>query len=123
VGGDEPDEEPVEERRGILEHRAEAIRRERPTAGDGAQLREERAAGRDEQPDGLGQAQARGRETAAQVLGEGFGPGFRGRAGGVVIGVQVGDERRDEPRPSVRNASRWAAGTAARMSSSGPAES
>ena len=96
MGRDEPQEQPVEQRRRVNEHRAQPIGAERAAPGDCPELGEERAAGGDEQPDRLGQAQCRPRPGAGRGRRSGGGAGLGFGTAGVVVGVEVGDERRDE---------------------------
>src|SRR4051794_34769865 len=96
MGGDETEEEPVEKTRRAVVDRAEPVRVERPTAGDRAELREERASRRDEQRDRVAQRDARG--------GDPSGQGVRGRErldlgdlASVLVGrVEVGEQRGDQ---------------------------
>ena len=96
MGRDEPNEESVEEPGGVDERRAQPVGGERAPSGDRPEFREERTSRRDEEPDGLGQAEAGGREASGEVVGERGRTCLRGGPGCVVVGVEIGQEGRHE---------------------------
>ena len=123
VRRDEPQQQPVEQARGVLVQRREAGGIERPPPAEPGQLGEERPAGRHEQADRLGQARARRPRGGGR--GRRRGPSPRLRSARVPprrrLGVEVGDERLDQA-PAVapvhaRARSSSSAGTSAAPSS------
>ncbi len=99
VGGDEPQQQAIEEGGRIAVQSGQARRVDRSATADAGELGEERLAGGDEEGDGLGQADAGGGEAAGLVIDD--GPRFAlesiARLGVAGVSIEVVDERGDQP--------------------------